>query len=351
MFFLLTVLPAQSETYEVGQKVLIKWGGAWWPGEIVEIGDGTWKIHYDEHDSSWDEWVRPERLQPVEQLSTRTETPEVLKKEDKQEEDKQEEEANLVQLKLSEVGLHLMMPAGWEKGGLSGETVLASYTARVALHPSLSVTLEDHHAKSLREVMHYLLNLLPEYTLYSAQEESISGMQCLVTDISWHSLLGSLRAVKLFTKVKDKVLVITFVDKEENLSEEDRAIYLSCLRSLSVWTEQMNKLQGTWAIDMAMTLQGVQLKNEDALDRLEKMYGSGRLSFRENQLRFKVMDTDVSGRWSIKEDRGTKWTLSCASGELTLEWIEDDTIRLLMEENAKGPQGPIFVRLSDEPKE
>lgn len=51
----------------VGQPVEIFWGSDWWPGRVLEgpRPDNTCYITYDGYDSSWDEWVTPDRLRRV----------------------------------------------------------------------------------------------------------------------------------------------------------------------------------------------------------------------------------------------------------------------------------------------
>lgn len=56
---------SSTGTYRVGQAVQILWNGTWYPGHILAAADGGYQIHYDGYESSWDEWVTPDRLQPV----------------------------------------------------------------------------------------------------------------------------------------------------------------------------------------------------------------------------------------------------------------------------------------------
>ncbi|HLA64744.1 MAG TPA: Tudor-knot domain-containing protein, partial [Rhodothermales bacterium] len=60
-----TTTSSSSGTYRVGQPVQILWNGSWYPGHILAAADGGYQIHYDGYDSSWDEWVTPDRLQPT----------------------------------------------------------------------------------------------------------------------------------------------------------------------------------------------------------------------------------------------------------------------------------------------
>ncbi|HVJ14931.1 MAG TPA: hypothetical protein VM686_05800 [Polyangiaceae bacterium] len=51
-------------TYGVGQAVDIYWGSKWWPGRVLKLEGGHYRITYDGWSESWDEWVEPERLRP-----------------------------------------------------------------------------------------------------------------------------------------------------------------------------------------------------------------------------------------------------------------------------------------------
>lgn len=55
--------PAAGLAWKVGDPASVEWKGKWWPASVIEVGaDNRWKIHYDGYDTSWDEWVGPERI-------------------------------------------------------------------------------------------------------------------------------------------------------------------------------------------------------------------------------------------------------------------------------------------------
>jgi hypothetical protein len=56
----------------VGSKVEILWGGTWYKGSVVEEKGEQYKVHYDGWDSSWDEWVKKDRLRTPQTQSTAT---------------------------------------------------------------------------------------------------------------------------------------------------------------------------------------------------------------------------------------------------------------------------------------
>lgn len=46
----------------VGSSVEVLWGGSYWPSTVIEIKDGQYKIHYNNHAASFDEWIGTSRL-------------------------------------------------------------------------------------------------------------------------------------------------------------------------------------------------------------------------------------------------------------------------------------------------
>lgn len=54
-----------SGSYAVGQRVQVEWKGSWWPAVVVQAQPGAWYIHYDNYDNSWDEWVGPDRIRAM----------------------------------------------------------------------------------------------------------------------------------------------------------------------------------------------------------------------------------------------------------------------------------------------
>ncbi|MFA4873949.1 MAG: Tudor-knot domain-containing protein [bacterium] len=48
----------------VGDAVQVNWKGSWYPARIIAVDakKGSYKIHYDGYDSSWDEWVTIARM-------------------------------------------------------------------------------------------------------------------------------------------------------------------------------------------------------------------------------------------------------------------------------------------------
>lgn len=53
---------ANAKNFTKGQHVQVLWHGKWWKARVLEIGQNQWKITYDGYDSSWDEWVGPDRI-------------------------------------------------------------------------------------------------------------------------------------------------------------------------------------------------------------------------------------------------------------------------------------------------
>lgn len=136
-------------------------------------------------------------------------------------------------LEVPEVGMSMSMPAGWQPGGVSGESILASYTAGSGLYPGLNVTIEDRAGRSLAQVRDTWLGLLSRVTVHSQAERTVSGKPALFIDAAWGSLMGDLRALRLFVEHGEKVIVITFADRGGDLDEASAAAYAAYLESVA----------------------------------------------------------------------------------------------------------------------
>ena len=55
-------LAETAPTYKVGDKVEVLWKGTWYPAAVIEVKPDEWKIHYDGYEASWDEWVKSDRI-------------------------------------------------------------------------------------------------------------------------------------------------------------------------------------------------------------------------------------------------------------------------------------------------
>lgn len=57
-------LPAPDLTwaFNAGDQVEVLWSGVWYPASVVKAEAARYRINYDGYDSSWDEWVGPDRI-------------------------------------------------------------------------------------------------------------------------------------------------------------------------------------------------------------------------------------------------------------------------------------------------
>lgn len=53
-----------SASYAVGDAVKVQWKGSWYDASVISVNNkkGTYKIHYDGYNDSWDEWVTDNRI-------------------------------------------------------------------------------------------------------------------------------------------------------------------------------------------------------------------------------------------------------------------------------------------------
>ncbi len=53
---------SRAPTLVVGSSVQVEWRGNWYAAIIVQAGNGRYFVHYLNYDTSWDEWVPPQRI-------------------------------------------------------------------------------------------------------------------------------------------------------------------------------------------------------------------------------------------------------------------------------------------------
>lgn len=143
------------------------------------------------------------------------------------------DDMDLQRMDIPKTDLQVDLPKNWGKGGISGKSVLASFRAGKGLYPNVNITLEDHGGKTAEEVTKECLGRLPSAEIHYQKKETINGVEAVVSDASWRSILGGLRAVRLVTGYRGKTLIITFVDKSADLTEPKRETYFKCLKSLA----------------------------------------------------------------------------------------------------------------------
>jgi len=143
------------------------------------------------------------------------------------------EKVELQRMDIPKTDLRVDLPRGWEKGGISGKSVLASFRAGTGLYPNVNITLEDHGGKTAEELVKGLVSRVPSAEIHYQKKETINELETFVCDASWRSILGGLRAVRLATDYGGKTLIVTFVDKSADMTEAKHATYLKCLRSLA----------------------------------------------------------------------------------------------------------------------
>ncbi len=137
-----------------------------------------------------------------------------------------------MQMDIPQTQYQISRPSEWVAGGVSGESVLASFKSKQGFYPNLNIFLEDHPGKTPEQVFLSLKSKLPSPSVLKAETINVNGVSVHLSDVSWSSILGSLRALRLITKHDQKTLVITFVGKKETLSDKQKSLFETCLMSL-----------------------------------------------------------------------------------------------------------------------
>jgi len=59
---LVSISAAPAWAFKSGDKAEVEWDGTWYPATVKEAKDGMFFISYEGYESSWDEWVGPDRI-------------------------------------------------------------------------------------------------------------------------------------------------------------------------------------------------------------------------------------------------------------------------------------------------
>ena len=65
MFAVTSFAVAQGANFKVGDKIEVLSNGTWYKADILEAKDGSYHIHYDGWTSTWNEWVKPDRMRSI----------------------------------------------------------------------------------------------------------------------------------------------------------------------------------------------------------------------------------------------------------------------------------------------
>lgn len=60
-----TIRPYTVEEHAVGTRVEVRWRRRWYPATVLEARLGVHRVHYDDFEDTWDEWVSRARIRPL----------------------------------------------------------------------------------------------------------------------------------------------------------------------------------------------------------------------------------------------------------------------------------------------
>ncbi len=53
---------SHGAAFRAGDPVLVRWKGKWYPASVLKVRGDQYRIHYDQYDNSWDEWIGADRI-------------------------------------------------------------------------------------------------------------------------------------------------------------------------------------------------------------------------------------------------------------------------------------------------
>ena len=138
-------------------------------------------------------------------------------------------------LPLGKTPFSMSRPADWQKGPISGESVIASFAeTKGKLYPNLNVTLEPSKGdgtKGVEMLFDKLKGILPQCETSEAKWIEINGIKAYRSIMSWTSILGKLSALRLFIPWEGKIVAITFVDKADSFNK-NLPLFEACTAAL-----------------------------------------------------------------------------------------------------------------------
>ena len=148
-------------------------------------------------------------------------------------------EQKLITTEIKGTELAIDIPAEWQKGPISGESILLCKSPGGVLYPNINISKLQRENKSPKEAYTHLLNLLNNPQVFKEETLTVNGMPAHYSALVWMSPLGGLKAVRLFVQQKDNsILLITYVDKDTGMSANEYRLYLQSINSV----QQINNI-------------------------------------------------------------------------------------------------------------
>lgn len=139
----------------------------------------------------------------------------------------------LITAKIKGTTLAIDVPAEWQKGAISGESILLCKSPGGVLYPNVNISKLQRENKSLEDAYTHSLSLLNNPQVFKEETLTVNGLPAHYSALVWMSPLGGLKAVRLFVQQKDNsILLITYVDKDTGMTADDYRLYLQSIKSI-----------------------------------------------------------------------------------------------------------------------
>lgn len=106
-------------------------------------------------------------------------------------------------------------------------------------------------------------------------------------------------------------------------------------------------LHGLWKVDWEKTVDALTDKDdrERATAKIKAVVGDFEMEFASETVRIRILGKDTESPWSVGTREDDVWRIRGRHSDLTLEWIDDDSLRLHQDQAADGTmRGLVFAR-------
>ena len=128
--------------------------------------------------------------------------------------------------------LKIDIPTDWEQGAISGESILLCRSPNGKLYPNINISVMKQKYDSLKDAHQKVVALLHNPQTSSEEQVTINGIPGYFSAITWMSPLGGLKALRLLVEEDQKIILITYVGRDDSMTEEDVQLYLKSLNSI-----------------------------------------------------------------------------------------------------------------------
>jgi hypothetical protein len=141
-------------------------------------------------------------------------------------------EGKLVPVHIEGTSFAINVPADWDEGPFSGQSILLSKSDGGKLYPNINVVMEEKKGRSLSQAISRWIAMLNDPQVFENTAVTVNGIPVHLVMASWNNpLVGGLKTLRLFVEQGDFILVISYVTRANSTTASEINLYLESLNS------------------------------------------------------------------------------------------------------------------------